>query len=171
MKRFLRKRLIKRIGTPPAEGTRGRRVALGAGLALLGFLGLRRLARGRRGAAVPAPRPEEARASRRIGLLLLLSTAAGIGLLVVYASGGQPQLEGTLLGVALGGMGFALVLWGKFLFPEEVVTEERGEHPSSRADRAGAERELAAAESSVTRRTFLVRLGLAAAAAFGAAMI
>ena len=65
-------------------------------------------------------------AERRIGLLLLASTAAALGLAGVYMAGGQPQAEGALLGVALGGIGFALILWARGLSTEGAVIGDRG---------------------------------------------
>jgi ubiquinol-cytochrome c reductase iron-sulfur subunit len=119
----------------------------------------------------PAELPKEHSATRTIALLLLLSTAAGIGLLVLYALGGQVQLEGTLLGIALGGIGFSLILWGKHLFPHSVVTDLRGPHASEALDEREAEALIAASERSIGRRTFLMRLLIGAAGAFGVAML
>ncbi|MBA3728838.1 MAG: Rieske 2Fe-2S domain-containing protein [Actinobacteria bacterium] len=113
----------------------------------------------------------ERRASRRIGVLLLASIAAALGLLVVYARGGQPQLEGALLGVALGGIGMALILWGKHLFPAEEVTGDREPHPSERGERDAAERSFAEGGRPVARRAFLARLLIGAAGALGLAAI
>ena len=113
----------------------------------------------------------ERRATRRIALLLVLSAAAGIGLLVLYALGGQVQLEGVLVGVALGAMGFALVLWGKHLFTHEVVTEDREPHESEAGERRIAEDLIAESETGITRRRLLTRLLVGAAGAFGLALI
>ena len=65
-------------------------------------------------------------AERRIALLLVLSTLAALGLAVVYVAGGQPQLEGALLSVALTGIGVALILWARGLSTEGAVVAERG---------------------------------------------
>jgi ubiquinol-cytochrome c reductase iron-sulfur subunit len=65
-------------------------------------------------------------AERRIGLLLVVSTLAALGLAGVYIAGGQPQAEGALLGVALAGIGFALILWARGLSSEGAVVAERG---------------------------------------------
>ena len=61
-------------------------------------------------------------AERRIAVLLLLSTAAALGLAGVYIAGGQPQAEGARLGVALTGIGVALILWARGLSTEGEVT-------------------------------------------------
>jgi len=115
--------------------------------------------------------PTEARASRWIAVLLLLSIAAGIGLLIVYAIGGQVQLEGALLGVTLGGIAFGLILWGKYLIPHEIVTDDREPHESEPDDRRVAEELIGESEGHLTRRRLLVRLLIGAAGAFGLALI
>jgi ubiquinol-cytochrome c reductase iron-sulfur subunit len=110
-------------------------------------------------------------ASRRIAMLLLLSIAAGLGLVVLYALGGQVQLEGALVGIALGAMGFALILWGKHLFPHEVVTEEREPHESEVGERRIAEDLIEETGAGITRRRLLTRMLIGAAGAFGLALI
>jgi len=119
----------------------------------------------------PDELPKERSATARIALLLLLSTAAGIGLLVLYALGGQVQLEGVLLGIALAGMGFGLILWGKHLFPHAVVTDPRGPHGSEVLEERETEQLIAASERSIGRRAFLMRLLIGTAGAFGVAML
>jgi ubiquinol-cytochrome c reductase iron-sulfur subunit len=104
-------------------------------------------------------------------LCLVLSIAAGIGLLVLYALGGQTQLEGALLFVALGGIGFTLILWGKYLFPPEIVTEPRGEHESPEAERLEVERAYLEGERQIGRRSLLVRMLLGSLGALGLAAI
>jgi ubiquinol-cytochrome c reductase iron-sulfur subunit len=101
----------------------------------------------------------------------VLSILGGVGLLVLYALGGQVQLEGVLLAAALGGIGVALVLWGKHLFPPEIVTEERDPLPSSQEERAALDRALEEEEHEMNRRSFLVRLLVGAAGALGLAAI
>jgi len=65
-------------------------------------------------------------AERRIAVLLLASTVAALALAGVYIGGGQPQAEGALLSVALGGIGVALILWARGLSTEGAVIAERG---------------------------------------------
>jgi ubiquinol-cytochrome c reductase iron-sulfur subunit len=58
--------------------------------------------------------------NRGRGLILAAlgaSMAASIGVTVVYALGGQPQIEGVLLGIALGGIAVGLVLFGHRVLP------------------------------------------------------
>ncbi len=103
-------------------------------------------------------------------MALVCSTLAGLGLLVVYWLGGQPQIEGTLLAVALGGLGAALILWERRLMAHEQVEEERVA-PSSRDERAGARAALEQGGQEIGRRRFLVRLLGAAAGALGLAAL
>src|SRR5919205_4067793 len=65
-------------------------------------------------------------AERRIAILLVASTVAALALAGVYIAGGQPQAEGALLGVALGGIGVALILWARGLSTEGTVVGDRG---------------------------------------------
>ena len=63
--------------------------------------------------------------------------SASIGLFVVYATGGQPQLEGLLLFVVLGGIGVGIVVWAKRYLPARPVQRAAG---PDRVDRRGASR-------------------------------
>ncbi|HEY7440153.1 MAG TPA: Rieske (2Fe-2S) protein [Acidimicrobiia bacterium] len=55
------------------------------------------------------------------------STLGGIGLAITYALGGQPQLEGVLLGIALLGLGVGLIAWAHRFLPHGPFEEEREE--------------------------------------------
>ena len=63
---------------------------------------------------------------RRLAILLVMSTLAALALAGVYVAGGQPQAEGALLGVSLGGIGVGLILWARSLSSEGAVVAERG---------------------------------------------
>jgi len=78
-------------------------------------------------------------AERRIAVLLLASTAAALGLAGVYIAGGQPQAEGALLGVSLGGIGIALILWARGLSTEGTVMGDRGTLSGADADAEAVE--------------------------------
>lgn len=118
----------------------------------------------------PSPVPER-RAAGWITVALAAAVVAGIAVLIVYALGGQPQIEGVLLAILLLGIGFAFIFWGKFLFAPEIVTEPRGEHRSSPAAVAGAEEAMAEDAEGITRRRFLVRMMVTAFGALGLAAI
>ena len=129
----------------------------------------------------------ERRTERAIALALVLSTVAALGLAVVYATGGQVQLEGALLGTSLAALGWALAAWGKHLLPSgpfvqqrhgmaetdpdpapvsRLVDERTGE--ASSGPGAGADTEGLGA---VGRRPFLVKLLVGAAGALGVAAL
>src|SRR5213078_1690558 len=76
-----------------------------------------------------------------------------------------------LLGVSLGGIGVGLSLWGKYLFREEIVTEEREPMASEIGSRTETGEMLEEAEHQVTRRHFLTRLLVGAGGAFLVAMV
>jgi ubiquinol-cytochrome c reductase iron-sulfur subunit len=99
-----------------------------------------------------------------IGVAFAASLLASAGLVIVYVRGGNVQLEGALLAVALGGIGVGLVKWGKQLMPVGEDVQERGSLPSTSAERAAAEESFEEGTRILARRTVLVRLLLAAAA-------
>jgi ubiquinol-cytochrome c reductase iron-sulfur subunit len=98
-----------------------------------------------------------------------VTALAGVALLVVYILGGQTQIEGILLGVALGSLGLGVVMWAQELMDTPVVVEERHEATSTPAESA----EFAAAlteEAGFSRRKLLVGMLLTAFAGLGAAL-
>src|SRR3954471_7947826 len=77
---------------------------------------------------------QRARAESRAAVFFAASTVASILLAVLYWRGGQPQLEGVLLGVICGGIGFGIVTGARHAMPHDEVTEERGTLASSEED-------------------------------------
>lgn len=110
-------------------------------------------------------------AIRAVGTAFAVSALASIGLFVVYALGGQPQVEGMLLGVALGGLALGFVVWGKVLMPAGPFVEEREPMTVPLWEREDLDRDLVRGEEVMRRRTFLRRMLYAAAAALGVAAI
>jgi ubiquinol-cytochrome c reductase iron-sulfur subunit len=102
-----------------------------------------------------------------MGLGFGASVVASIGLTAVYALGGQPQLEGILLAVSLGGIALGLILWGEELMPSVPFVEERHELPSTGIERAQAEESFEAGQQLVERRSFVGKMLGAAVAALG----
>lgn len=111
------------------------------------------------------------RTTALVSLCFLISALASIGLTVLYGFGGQPQLEGTLIFVALGGLSIGFVLWGKHLMPAGPYVEEREPMQSRPEEREAFARDFFASEEGVERRTFLFRGLLAALGALGVAAI
>ena len=98
------------------------------------------------------------------------SMLASIGLTIVYALGGDPQIEGALLGVSLGGIAIGLVLFGHHLLPGDQFVEPRDVIPHATAERPGVEAAFEAGAEPIERRraiaiAFVASLGLLGIAA------
>lgn len=104
---------------------------------------------------------------RLIAISFSLSVLATIGLGVTYWLGGQPQVEGALLFVALGGIGVGIVAWGKYLVPQGPYVQERHELRSDDVEREAMHASLSRGLNQVQRRSFLLRLLGASVGAFG----
>ena len=111
------------------------------------------------------------RAERAATACFLAAMAAAIGLTVVFWKGGQPQAEGILLAVVLGGIGVGIVLWAKHFMPTEEVAEERHPMASSEEDVAAFAADFQAGGSSLQRRRVLVATAGGACAALGVALL
>ena len=105
-----------------------------------------------------------------IGISFIVSALASLGLAVVYFLGGQPQLEGLLLGIALGGIAIGMILAAKNLLPHGPDIQERETLASSDEDRAAVV-ETATERTEVGRRKFLTRTFGAALGALGVAAL
>ena len=104
-------------------------------------------------------------AERRIALYWTITTVSALALAGVYLNGGQPQLEGLLLLVALGTLGLGFVVFARDLLPGSEETASRGDLPSSGAEREAAEASFERGEEAFVRRSFLLRvLGMAGGA-------
>ena len=108
------------------------------------------------------------RPERVVALAFTASVLASIGLLVVYVMGGDAQVQGTLLGFALGGLGLGVVVWATRLLHEDEVIEERPDLTSSPEAVDAAERVLE--DPDISRRSLLVRLLLGASGTLAAAL-
>lgn len=113
----------------------------------------------------------ERRATAAIAWAFLLSLAGSIVLAVVYALGGQPQIEGAMLFLALGGLSVGLVLWSRHLMPQGPHVEERPILLGSEQQQEEAEEAFAEGGERIHRRSFLGKVLLGALAALGAAFL
>jgi ubiquinol-cytochrome c reductase iron-sulfur subunit len=95
----------------------------------------------------------EQRAERAVLLAFGLTALSGAALLVLYALGGQTQLEGVLLAVCLGGLGVGIGLWAQELMSGEVRIEER--HPMGDEAVSDAVAEALLDEQGFSRRRVL----------------
>jgi ubiquinol-cytochrome c reductase iron-sulfur subunit len=111
------------------------------------------------------------RSGAGITVSFVVSTLASIGLAVVYALGGQVQLEGVLLGAALGGLGVGLIIWGKELMPQGPFTQQRATSLGDEAELEAAEDSLEEAQEHMERRGFLAKMLAVAVGALGLAAL
>jgi ubiquinol-cytochrome c reductase iron-sulfur subunit len=114
------------------------------------------------------------RGERRVELLAAAGFAvcvvAALALAVVYRRGGHPQLEGALLAVALGGMGFGLVTWARRILPHDEEFEDRETLPTTDEERDQFHDTLER-DDVIGRRPLLVRMLVAAGGALGLAAL
>ncbi|HEX6420029.1 MAG TPA: Rieske 2Fe-2S domain-containing protein [Acidimicrobiales bacterium] len=101
----------------------------------------------------------------------VVATLAAIALAVVYWEGGQPQAEGVLLAVALGGIGVGIVLWAKHFMPSDEVAEERHPMASAEEDVAAFTADYEAGGSTLRNRRILLATAGGACAALGVALV
>ena len=104
-------------------------------------------------------------------LAFLASALASLALAGVYISGGQPQLEGALIAIALGGLSVGLILWAKRLMPHGPDTQARAVTPSQVSERPEAEEAFEEGAERIGRRRFLGRMLALAVGAFGVAAV
>ena len=105
---------------------------------------------------------------RWISASFAVSMVASVGLVLYYFLGDSAQVEGILLGLALGGMGAGIVGWATSLMNSPTETEER--EPLASGARELSKTEAALDEEDITRRKMLVRLIAGAGATLGAAL-
>jgi len=108
---------------------------------------------------------------RAIALGFMVATLAALGLAVLYALGGQPQLEGVLLALTLGGIGFGIAGWGKYLMPNGPFVQAREPLASTAAEREHFAVTFERGSEDIGRRRFLRRLLGGAATALGIALL
>lgn len=90
------------------------------------------------------------------------SAASSVALSAVYISGGQPQLEGLLLGLSMGGIAVGLALVAKETLPQGPFEQERAMLPGGREDTDAAVETLVEGAEPIERRSFLTKaIGLA----------
>jgi ubiquinol-cytochrome c reductase iron-sulfur subunit len=112
---------------------------------------------------VPPPRDATVhRAELVASAAFLVAAATGGALLVLYAAGGQTQLEGILLTVCLGGLGSGIVLVARHLTPSEEVTEAR--------ESLASPPEAGPVVAPISRRALLIRSLAAGLAGLAAAL-
>ena len=123
---------------------------------------------GEAGRPVPV-RP--ARPDRRIAAAFGLTAIAAAGFAVVYALGGQTQLEGVLLAIAFAGLAYGLGAWAMQLMPSGPFVEEHEPFGSPGGERAAFAAEFQQDVEAISRRRLLGRALTLAVGALGAALL
>ncbi len=117
-------------------------------------------------------RPAAARAvEHRIAVYWGITTIAALSLAGVYLAGGQPQLEGLLLMIALGSLGLGLVVFARDLLPGSEQTGPRHQMASSEEEREATDEAFERGEMPFVRRSFLLRMLALAGGALGFAAV
>jgi ubiquinol-cytochrome c reductase iron-sulfur subunit len=108
---------------------------------------------------------------RRIALFWAISGLAALGLAAVYLAGGQPQVEGSLLFLALGSLGLGFVDVARYLLPGNDATGDREEMGSTEAEREAVGASFERGDASLVRRGFLLRMLAFAGGSLGVAAL
>jgi ubiquinol-cytochrome c reductase iron-sulfur subunit len=123
-------------------------------------------------ASAPDPaRRAPHRAERAPAIAFGVAIVAALVLAVVYWRGGQPQAEGILLAVVLGGIGAGMALWAQRFLPHGPFEEERGQIASSEEDIEAFWSDLETGSAGIARRGFLATLAAGALGALGLAAL
>jgi len=115
--------------------------------------------------APAAGRPTEV-AARVAAVALAVSVVGSVLLAVVYWRGGNVQLEGLGLFLALTGMGVALIVWGRHLLDDGTAVEHREQLATSASDREAFERSIER-DDRPDRRILLRRMLMGSVGALG----
>lgn len=107
---------------------------------------------------VPDPRPVNQRAYRAAIVSFALAIGGGVMAAVGYGTDHTERVLGIGLAVALGGIGFGLVAWAKYLDLDEHVEQAREPLRLTAADQAGLREEVELTKATVGRRRLLLGL-------------
>ena len=111
------------------------------------------------------------KAERLVVVSFVISMLASLAWIVVYIVDAGQAWEGITLGLALGGLGFGILLWADRVLDAPEETEERHPLASSPAANDAFEEMLEEDVGAITRRKMLARALGGAGALFGAALV
>ncbi|HWC11131.1 MAG TPA: Rieske (2Fe-2S) protein [Acidimicrobiales bacterium] len=109
--------------------------------------------------------------STSILVALGIAIAAAVAVTVVYGFGGQPQLEGALLGLTLGGIAVALIVFARRMLPGGHFVQVREDLPGAEDERTGVAAAFQAGAEPMERRSLIVKMFGMAVAALGLAAL
>ncbi len=102
---------------------------------------------------------------------LAVSVLAALAVLVVYALGGQPQLEGLLLGLTLGGIAVALIVFARRMLPGGHFVQVREDLAGPEEERASVAEAFQSGAEPMERRGLILKMLVAAVGALGLAAL
>jgi len=111
------------------------------------------------------------RAEVVVGASFILAILSVFVLGWIYTQRGNPQIEGAMLFVLFGGIGFGMAAWGKWLMPRGPFVEEREVLTSEEDETAFAETLKRGTVAIEGRRSFLLKLLLGAMGLMGAILL
>ncbi len=100
-----------------------------------------------------------------------IAIVAAVAVTVVYALGGQPQLEGALLGLALGGVAVALIVFARRMLPGGHFVQVREDLPGTADERASVASAFSTGAEPMERRSLMVKMFGLAMGALGLAAL
>jgi ubiquinol-cytochrome c reductase iron-sulfur subunit len=100
-----------------------------------------------------------------------VATVAAVAVTVVYALGGQPQLEGALLGLALGGVAVALIVFARRMLPGGHFVQVREDLPGTADERASVASAFSTGAEPMERRSLMVKMFWLSMGALGLAAL
>jgi ubiquinol-cytochrome c reductase iron-sulfur subunit len=106
-----------------------------------------------------------------IGLSFFVAMLAVFALGWIYTQKGQPQIEGMMLFVVFGGIGFGMAAWGKYLMPKGPFVEEREVLTSEESQERFSETFQRGRVAVEGRRSFLVKMFIGATGLMGAILL
>ena len=106
-----------------------------------------------------------------IVVALGVAIAAAVAVTVVYGLGGQPQLEGLLLGLALGGIAVALIVFARRMLPGGHFVQVREDLAGPEAERASVADAFQSGAEPMERRGLVLKMFGVAVGALGLAAL
>lgn len=119
--------------------------------------------------AIAARHPR--RAEMVVGLSFFVAILSVFVLGWIFTQKGQPQIEGMMLFVLFGGLGFGMAAWGKWLMPKGPFVEEREVLTSEENQERFSETFQRGRVAVEGRRSFLLKMFVAATGLMGAILL
>ncbi|HET6810815.1 MAG TPA: Rieske 2Fe-2S domain-containing protein [Acidimicrobiales bacterium] len=106
-----------------------------------------------------------------VGLSFFLAILSVFALGWIFTQKGQPQIEGMMLFVLFGGIGFGMAAWGKYLMPKGPFAEEREVLTSEENQERFSETFQRGRVAVEGRRSFLAKMFVTATGLMGAILL